>query len=70
MYKQSKNNKNCYKIKVGNKTIEIFFSEDDEQIEICDVANPEKTGFIFHDQEQLISFVNGLTDVVENRLGD
>lgn len=70
MYKQSKDNTNSYKFKAGNKTIEVFFSEDDEQVEVYDEEDPGKTGFIFHDNKQLISFVNGLTDVVEHHIGE
>jgi len=70
MYKQSKDNDNSYKFKAGNKTIEVFFSEDDEHTELYDERDPGKTGFIFHDHKQLISFINGLTDVVEHHIGE
>ncbi len=70
MFKQSKDNTNKYKFKAGNKTLEVFFSEDDEQVEVYDVKNPGKTGFIFYNNKELISFVNGLTDIVEHKIGD
>ena len=70
MFKQSKDNKNCYNFKAGNKTIEVFFAEDDDNIEVYDLNNPLKTGFVFSDSTQLISFINNLTDVAESHLGD
>jgi len=70
MYKQSKDNDNSYKFKARNKTIEVFFSEDDEQSEVYDERDPSKTGFIFNDHKQLISFINCLTDVVEHHIGE
>ena len=70
MFKQSKDNKNSYKFKAGNKTIEIVFFEDDNSSELYEESDPGNTGFIFSDKKQLINFVNGLTDVVESRLGE
>ena len=70
MYKQSKDNSNSYKFKAGNKTIEVFFSEADEQSEVYDEHDPGNTGFIFQDHKQLISFINGLTDVAEHLIGE
>ncbi len=69
MFKQSKDNKNCYNFKVGSKTIEVFFSEDDEQSEVYELENP-KNGMIFPNNKHLISFVNNLTDVVEHQVGE
>ena len=69
MFKKSKDNEESYKFKAGNKTIEIYFSEDGSS-ELYDEEDPSHTGFIFADDKQLISFVNGLTDVVEKHLGD
>ena len=69
MFKQDKENKNIYKFKAGNKTIEMYFSEDGSS-EFYDEDNLSETGFIFNDKKQLISFVNGLTDVVESWLGE
>jgi len=70
MFKQSKDNTNSYKFKAGNKTIGVFFSEGDKHSEVYDEADPGRTGFIFNDHKQLISFINGLTDIAENHLGD
>lgn len=70
MFKQSKDNSNAYKFKAGNKTIEVFFNDDDDGSELYDEDSPGDTGFVFTDRKQLISFVNGLTDVVESRLGE
>lgn len=69
MFKQSKDNENSYKFKAGNKTIEVYFNED-ESSELYEDTDPGNTGFFFGDKKQLISFVNGLTDVVESRLGE
>jgi hypothetical protein len=69
MFKQDKENKNTYKFKAGNKTIEVYFSEDGSS-ELYDIDSPADTGFIFSEKKQLINFVNNLTDVVENQLGE
>lgn len=69
MFKQSKDNINCYTFKSGNKTFEVFFAEDDEQTEVYEQSNP-KNGIIFPDKKHLVSFVNNLTDVVESHLGE
>lgn len=69
MYKKSKEDENSYKFKAGNKTIEVYFS-DDGSSEIYDEDDPSHTGFVFSDKKQLIVFVNNLTDVVEDYIGD
>jgi hypothetical protein len=69
MFKKSKDNEESYKFKTGNKTIEVYFS-DDGSSELYDEEDPLHTGFVFSDDKQLISFVNNLTDIVENHLGD
>lgn len=51
-------------IKIRGKVLEIFFAEDGH-IELYEVENPGKTGFIFDDLKELYSFVNNLTDVIE-----
>lgn len=51
-------------IKIRGKVLEIFFAEDGH-IELYEVENPGKTGFIFDDLKELYSFVNSLTDVIE-----
>lgn len=50
-----------------NKELEIFFGPDGH-IELYEKANPSTTGFVFDDQRDLISFINGLTDIAEQHL--
>lgn len=54
--------------KIRDKTIEIFFAEEDEYIELYDTMSPGDTGFIFNSKKELFSFINGLTDIVEQHL--
>lgn len=49
---------------IKDKKIEIFFALDGH-IELYDKMNPSNTGFIFSDERELFSFINGLTDVAE-----
>jgi len=49
---------------VKGKVIEVFFALDG-QIEVYEKKNPGKTGFIFNDERELNSFINGLTDIAE-----
>jgi len=54
--------------KSGETHYEIFFSSDDEHIEIYERDNP-KNGLIFETHKQLIGFINSLTDIVEDKVG-
>lgn len=49
---------------IKNKKIEIFFALDGH-IELYEKEDPRDTGFIFSDDKELFSFINGLTDIAE-----
>ena len=59
--------KNLYTFKVGERTMEVFFSEEGEYSEMYDSENIDKTGFTFDTKKELISFINQLTDIVEEK---
>jgi len=46
-----------------NKEYEVFIAKDNH-IEVYEKNNP-KEGFIFENEKQAISFINGLTDILE-----
>lgn len=50
--------------KAKDKEYELFFAEDDDQIELYDKNNP-KDGFYFKNKKELLMFMNTLTDVLE-----
>lgn len=55
---------NTIRFKVKEKEYELFFAEDDDQVELYDDNNP-KNGLIFHNKKEMMMFVNTLTDVLE-----
>lgn len=56
------------KFKAGDKQYEVFFSPNDEHVEVYETDDP-KEGLIFESHKQLISFINFLTDVIEDKVG-
>jgi hypothetical protein len=52
------------KVKVKGKEIEAFFA-DDGHVEIYELEDPGKTGFIFNDIKQFNMFINYMTDLAE-----
>ena len=56
--------KDTHFFKAGHKQYEVFVCPNDEHVEIYEKENP-KEGLIFSTRKQLKSFVNSLTDVVE-----
>jgi hypothetical protein len=52
------------KVKVKGKKIEAFFA-DDGHVEIYELEDPGKTGFIFNDIKQFNMFINYMTDLAE-----
>jgi hypothetical protein len=57
-----------YQFLIKGKVFEVFFAEDDAQVEIYEVENPKETGFIFPDKKSLYLFINNTTDIVELEL--
>jgi len=55
---------NAITFKAKDKEYELFFAQDDEQVEVYDKNNP-KDGFIFKNKKELLMFINTLTDVLE-----
>lgn len=51
---------------IKNKKYEVFFAEDDDQIEVYELDNP-KNGLIFEDRKRLNAFINSITDILEKR---
>lgn len=51
------------KFRVKNNEHEIFIA-DDGHVEIYDLSNPLKTGYIFNDIKELKIYVNNLTDSI------
>lgn len=45
----------------------IFFAEDG-CIEVYEMENPSKTGFIFPDRKSAILFINTITDILEKKM--
>lgn len=60
--------KNVFSFKVSGVQYELFFAKDDEHVEIYETENPS-SGFIFNKHKDLITFVNLLTDAVEEKVG-
>lgn len=56
------------KFKAGDAQYEVFFSPNDEHVEVYEADNPTQ-GLIFESRKQLITFVNFLTDIVEDKVG-
>lgn len=54
--------------KAGEVQYEIFFCPNDEHVELYEKDNP-KHGLIFENHKHLISFVNFLTDTIEDKVG-
>lgn len=61
--------KDIHQFKAGEVTYEVFISpsEDEEYIELYEQKNPSE-GLTFSSNKQLISFVNFLTDLVEEEV--
>jgi hypothetical protein len=56
-----------YSFAIKGKEYEVFFAED-KHVELYEVQNPGKTGFIFSDLKQLNLFINNMTDIAEIEL--
>jgi len=52
---------------IKGKDYELFFAEDG-YVEVYEVGDPGKTGFIFPDLKNLILFINNITDIAETIL--
>lgn len=61
--------KDTFGFKAGEKHYDLFVSqkENDEHYEVYERENP-KEGLIFDSKKQIISFVNFLTDLVEDEV--
>ena len=57
---------NEYKFSIKNIKYEIFFGS--EHVEIYELENPSKTGFIFPDKKSFTLFVNNVTDILEKKI--
>jgi len=55
------------KFSIKGKEFEVFFAEDG-YVEIYEVEDPGKTGFIFPDVKSLTLFINNITDIAETKL--
>lgn len=55
-------NSNLFSVK--GTEYEVFFGKDGH-VEICEIDNPGKTGFIFEDIKNFNSFINSITDIAE-----
>lgn len=53
--------------KIKNKRFEIYFCAND-QVEIYELNDPRKTGFIFDNLKDFNMFVNSITDIAEERI--
>tara|TARA_Y100000310_G_C20670791_1_gene810170 strand:+ start:1942 stop:2154 length:213 start_codon:yes stop_codon:yes gene_type:complete len=62
--------KGSYKFIIKGKEYEVFFAEEDEQIEIYEIENAGKTGFIFDDHKQFVLFINNITDIAELEMNE
>jgi len=49
---------------VKSKKYEVFFC-DNGQIEVYELKNPGKTGFIFNDIKEFNTLINSMTDISE-----
>jgi len=56
-----------YSFTIKGSEYETFFAKD-KHIELYEVQNPGKTGFIFSDLKQLNLFINNMTDIAEIEL--
>lgn len=63
----SKTNEDTHGFKAGDKYYELFISPNDEHFELYEKDNP-KEGLIFDSKKQIISFVNFLTDLIEEEV--
>ncbi len=61
-------NEDIINFKAGEVKYEVFYSPNDEHTEVYETDNP-KNGLIFESYKQLISFVNFLTDTIEDKVG-
>ena len=64
-------NKDTHGFKAGDVAYELFISQvpEEEDYELYEKENP-KEGMTFSSNKQLISFVNFLTDIVEEEVLD
>ncbi len=67
MINNVKDGANSFAIK--GKEYEIFFANDGH-IEIYEIKNPSKTGFIFSDLKNFVLFINNITDIAEIRANE
>jgi hypothetical protein len=58
---------NTHTFSIKGKDFEVFFAEDG-YVEIYEIDNPGKTGFIFQELKNLILFINNLTDIAESKI--
>ena len=68
MFQQAKDNPGDYTFSVKNHTYQVFFADDDDLIEVCDIRKPGTTGFFFGDLKHLTLFINHLSDIREDRM--
>jgi hypothetical protein len=55
------NKDNSYNFGIRGSEYEIFYNED-KSVEIYEVKNPGKTGFIFSNEKAFHLFINSITD--------
>jgi hypothetical protein len=60
------NNNSSYNFGIKGKEYEVFYTEQGT-IEIYEVKNPGKTGFIFEDKKVFNLFINSMTDVASKQ---
>jgi hypothetical protein len=58
---------NTHRFNVRQREYELFFASDG-QVELYETKNPGKTGFIFPDKKKFITFINMITDLVEQTM--
>ncbi|MFW6233188.1 MAG: hypothetical protein ACOC3Z_00835 [Nanoarchaeota archaeon] len=65
----SENDKQTISFIAGKINYSIFFAKDNESVELYETENP-RNGMVFGNYKQLFSFINFLTDIVEDKLGE
>jgi len=58
----------AHKFSIKGTEYELFFAEDDDQIEIYESKNPGKTGFFFSDVKSFTLFINDITDLASEEM--
>lgn len=54
----------AYTFNIKRKKYEVYFANED-QVEIYELEDPGKTGFIFPDKKSFNMFINSVTDIAE-----